>query len=143
MIVKNLFKSDICSILEVFKDNFSDGWNEKMLISAFDSGRFLCLGAEENNELLGVITVSIGIDDADIEGVVIKKAFLRRGIGKLLVKSALDQIKDRNIEKVFLEVREGNFPAKNLYESFGFKPVSVRKKYYIDGENAIVMVKEL
>lgn len=143
MIVKNLFKSDICSILEVFKDNFSDGWNEKMLISAFDSGRFLCLGAEENNELLGVITVSIGIDDADIEGVVTKNAFLRKGIGKLLVKNALDEIKNKGIEKVFLEVRESNNPAKNLYESFGFKPVSVRKKYYIDGENAIVMVKEL
>ena len=143
MIVKDLHKGDILSILEVFKDNFPDGWNENMLNSAFNGGRFLCLGAEDNGALLGVITVSIGIDDADIEGVVIKKAFLRRGIGKLLVKSALDQIKDRNIEKVFLEVREGNFPAKNLYESFGFKPVSVRKKYYEDGENAIVMVKEL
>ncbi len=143
MKVKNLYKKDIPFILEVYKDNFSDGWNENMLVSAFDGGRFLCIGIEEKETLLGVITVSIGIDDADIEGVVTKKAFLRKGIGKELVQSALDEIKKLKIRKVFLEVRESNAPAKSLYESFGFNFVSVRKKYYLDGENAIVMVKEL
>lgn len=143
MTVKNLYKEDIFSILEVYSDNFPDGWNKDMLTTAFDGGRFLCLGAEDNGVLLGVITVSLGLDDADIEGVVTKREFLRRGVAKTLIKSAMDEIKSLNLKKVFLEVRESNTFAKNLYESFGFSPVSVRKKYYSDGENAVVMVKEL
>ncbi len=137
-----LTRENILQILELYQDNFPDGWNEKMLRSAFDSNRFLCFGAVEG-ALIGVITVSVGIDDADIEGVVTKKAFLRRGVAKLLVKTAIERLDKQNIKKVFLEVRESNIPAKSLYESEGFKPVSVRKKYYLDGENALVMVKEL
>jgi len=42
---------------------------------------------------------------------------------------------------VFLEVRESNAPARALYGRAGFVSIAVRKKYYGDGEDAVVMVK--
>ena len=47
------------------------------------------------------------------------------------------------VNKVFLEVRSSNISAIALYEKKGYTKISVRKKYYADGEDALVMVKEL
>jgi ribosomal-protein-alanine N-acetyltransferase len=51
------------------------------------------------------------------------------------------------MESIFLEVRYGNQPAKNLYQKFGFEQVGLRKDYYplISGgrEDAIIMKKTL
>ena len=47
------------------------------------------------------------------------------------------------IEKIFLEVRASNTPARNLYIQNGYNEISIRKKYYSDNEDAIVMAKEI
>jgi ribosomal-protein-alanine N-acetyltransferase len=39
----------------------------------------------------------------------------------------------------FLEVRKSNTAAIGLYERFNFKRIHIRKKYYSDGEDAIIM----
>ncbi len=143
MKIVELLIDDISDILKLYANNFSDGWNENMLRSAFKEGRFLCFGAKQDGEIMGVVSITVGDTDADIEGVVTKKEFLRKGVAKTLIKYAIQKLKALKKEKVFLEVREGNLPAVSLYEYFGFKPISVRKKYYFDGENALVMVKEI
>lgn len=143
MRITELFASDIPKILAVYENNFSDGWKENMLISAFNEGRFLCIGMENEGEIIGVLTITVGETEADIEGVVTKKEHLRKGVAKALINYALEKLTAQKKEKVFLEVREGNISAINLYQSFGFKSISVRKKYYFDGENALVMLKEI
>lgn len=143
MIFKVLTKEDVSSIIEIEKENFSDGWNESLLNSAFDSGRFYALSLIDENQTLGIITYSIAQDTADIEGVVTVKQFRRKGVGKMLVQQVLDSLKAQGVGKVFLEVRASNEPAKNLYHSKGFLDISLRKKYYQDGEDAIVMLKEI
>jgi cellulose biosynthesis protein BcsQ len=62
---------------------------------------------------------------------------------KLAPKNCLKELKNQGIEKIFLEVRKSNIPAKSLYEKIGYKEISVRKKYYSDGEDAVVMAKEI
>jgi ribosomal-protein-alanine N-acetyltransferase len=40
-------------------------------------------------------------------------------------------------------VRVSNEPAKSLYQKQGYKEVTVRKRYYPDGEDALIMQKNL
>ena len=138
-----LTKKDIPTITLIERENFSDGWNESLLSSAFDSGRFYALSLTDGNDVLGIITYSVAQDTADIEGVVTVKASRRQGVGARLVQRVLDDLKEQGVNKVFLEVRASNVPAINLYHSKGFLDISVRKKYYQDGEDAIVMAKEI
>ena len=142
MTVKDLSVVDCKRVAEFFKSAFDDGWTESMLLSAFNSGRFNAVGAFDGDKLIGVITFSLSIDTADIEDIAVDIAYRKNGVGSLLVDYALKNLSDRGITKVFLEVRAGNTPAINLYTKYGFKALSVRKKYYDDGEDAIVMVKE-
>jgi ribosomal-protein-alanine N-acetyltransferase len=55
----------------------------------------------------------------------------------------LTEVKKRNAERVFLEVRKSNLPAVSLYQKCGFTPTRVRERYYVDGEDALEMKKEL
>ncbi len=132
-----------CSIIaNFFKENFSDGWTEEMLKSAFKAGRFYAFAAKTNEEIIGVITFSLSVDSADVEDVVVLKSQRGQGVGSALIEEALNKIRNAGIKKVFLEVRESNLPAIGAYKKFGFNEISVRKKYYLDGENALVMLKE-
>ena len=67
----------------------------------------------------------------------------RQGLGKKLLQALEDYAKENQAERTLLEVREGNTPARTLYEAWGFKAFGVRKNYYEDGENAVVMEKIL
>ena len=68
----------------------------------------------------------------------------RRGIGRLLLGTVLDEARRRGLRLVGLEVRPSNAGALRLYESFGFRVVGRRRGYYYDtGEDALVMQAEL
>jgi ribosomal-protein-alanine N-acetyltransferase len=41
-------------------------------------------------------------------------------------------------ERIWLEVHEGNLPARELYAQVGFQEVGRRPKYYRDGQDAIL-----
>ena len=143
MKIVDLLSSDVDKIVELCEKNFADGWNKSMLESAFNSGRFICIGIEEENKLIGLISCSTTDFDADIEGITIDKDFRRNGFAKALLGLLEVKLKEKNIEKVFLEVRESNVPAKKLYLSAGYNEINKRKKYYSDGEDAVIMAKEL
>ena len=143
MTVKNLNKLNVKEILALYEGNFNDGWTESMLNSGFDGGRLKALGVYDGDKLIGIITFSLSLDDADIEGIVVASDYRKRGIGALLMQSAHDFILKSQIKSVLLEVRESNISAISLYKKFGYEQISLRKKYYDDGENALVFKKEL
>lgn len=122
---------------------FADGWNERMMRSAFKGGRYFGYCVYNDEKLCGFITYTVGYDDCDIEGVAVLSEYRRCGIARNLVELVIGKAKERNLFAIFLEVRESNTPARSLYASAGFSEISVRKKYYADGENAVVMKKEI
>ncbi len=70
--------------------------------------------------------------------------FRRKGIGTSLMLEALKRLKEiYNAKEAYLEVRVSNYPAINLYEKLGFKKVKILRYYYLDGEDAYLMAKEL
>ena len=71
--------------MELYSDDFSDGWSKKMLEDGFLTGRFLALGVSGERGLCGVITCSTTLFDADIESVFIKKEFRKQGLASLLI----------------------------------------------------------
>ncbi len=143
MKIVDLFDHDVDRIVDLYKDNFDDGWNKSMLESAFLTGRFISIGIEENQKLIGLVCCSITDYDADIEGITIDEEYRKNGFAKALLGLLEVRLIEKKIEKIFLEVRSSNTPAKNLYLGAGYKEINVRKKYYSDGEDAVIMAKEL
>ena len=137
-----LSRDDVDLLINLYDGNFKDGWTKNMLLSAFDGGRFIAIGAFDGRTVIGAITCSFTMDDADIEGVVTDKKYRRKGVASALIEQAQSELLIKGVKRILLEVRESNIPAIGAYEKQGFIRLSVRKNYYGDGENAVVMVKE-
>ena len=125
------------------RDTFSDAWDERMLNSAFRAGNFYGFIAKDGNLSIGFITYSVNIDTADMQDLFVVKDYRKKGIGTALIAEFIKGAATRGAKKLFLEVRESNAPAISLYEKAGVTFLSERKKYYSDGENARVYIKEL
>ena len=99
----------------------------------------MSFGYFDGNELVGEISFSSVLDQADIESVFVSEKCRKKGIASALVSFLLGYLKERGVAKIFLEVRQGNIPALALYEKFNFKTINIRERYYADGENAVIM----
>jgi ribosomal-protein-alanine N-acetyltransferase len=100
-----------------------------------------------DNEIIGFVCSSIVIDELQILEVVIHPDYRNRGLGLSLINHLLSIVVDPNFDKrvtrTMLEVRISNHRAIKLYENAGFKKDAVRKGYYQNGEDAVLMSKEI
>lgn len=74
----------------------------------------------------------------NIINVYVDASYRNKGVATSMFKYLIENYKNEN-NKIMLEVSENNIVALKFYEKLGFKNVSVRKKYYKDGSNAIIM----
>jgi len=63
----------------------------------------------------------------------------RSGVGQMLLNGFIDQARQTHTDRLFLEVDEGNVAACALYQQAGFTQSGLRKSYYRDGANAVMM----
>jgi [ribosomal protein S18]-alanine N-acetyltransferase len=81
---------------------------------------------------------------ADVLTIAVARAYWGRGIGSALLGALLQAAVGRGCTEVFLEVREDNPRARELYLRRGFEEIGVRRGYYQpSGVDAIVMRKDL
>lgn len=135
---------DILRISELEKECFPDEpWSFQMLASSFESDTFYGIVAEDGGEVVGYGGITVAFDTADIANVAVTEAFRKSGVGSSVLAELLSVAKSKGAKKVFLEVRVSNSPAMSMYLKYGFKGVYARTRYYSNGEDCIVMTKEL
>ncbi|WP_439238623.1 ribosomal protein S18-alanine N-acetyltransferase [Lonepinella sp. BR2919] len=100
-----------------------------------------------NHQIVGFAISQIVLDEATLFNIAIEPKFQGKKLGSILLNHLLQQLQQKGIKTLWLEVRESNQKAQKLYEQCGFNTVCVRKNYYptLDGkrENAIVMAAYL
>ena len=79
------------------------------------------------------------VDDIHITNIVVKKAFRGFGIGSKILESIINLSKTYNLDSITLEVNTKNINAIKLYEKYGFKKLGIRKKYYKNIDDAVIM----
>lgn len=135
---------DILRISEIERECFpQEPWSFQMLASSFDSEAFYGVLAEDGGEIVGYGGVTVAADTADIANVAVTESFRHSGVGTAVIAELTKTAKARGAKKIFLEVRVSNAAAMELYLKNGFKGAYARTRYYSDGEDCLVMVKEL
>ncbi len=69
------------------------------------------------------------VDEEEILLIAVLPSEREKGIGKALLAEVIERARDRQVKKVFLEMRDGN-SAEFLYRRFGFEKIGHRKGYY-------------
>ena len=90
--------------------------------------------------IVGFIGAWMLPDEAHIVTLAVRDSHRRRGIGALLVITAIELAQERGQSIVTLECRVTNEPALTLYEKYGFEQVGLRPRYYSDNhEDAYIL----
>ena len=138
--IKEIPKKDAPCVAKIEKECFSTPFSEGDIQGYLDSPIWHFLGVYDGDKLLGYISFTLIIDECQIVNVAVSPTDRKRGAGSLLVLSMLDYIRPLGAKKAYLEVRESNIGAINLYKKHGFLPVGISKNHYSQPtENAILM----
>lgn len=143
MQIRRAIPDDAPKIAEIEAEIFPDPWSMKDVLSTISANGALCyVATSDDGALLSYVIGRCIVPEGEIYRVATVPKARRRGIAYRLIDYALKTERGRGLESVFLEVREKNVPARNLYKSYGFIEVGVRKDYYKDPpDNAIIMMK--
>lgn len=125
---------------------YPTSWSRRVFESELDqvaSGSRHYLAARLGRRLIGYAGVWIvpdpDGDQAHITNVVVAPEHRRRGVASRLLLGLATEIIERGCVAWTLEVRAGSEGAQELYRRFGFGPAGVRRHYYDNTEDAIVM----
>ena len=118
-------------------------WNQAQWKNELENNFVTAKGIYLNNSILGVCVFHKLLDEAEIRYLSIHPYYKRRGLGKNLIYKIFEECKNENIKRIFLEVSFENKQALSFYDFFGFKTISIRKKYYKDGSDALLKEKML
>jgi [ribosomal protein S18]-alanine N-acetyltransferase len=91
------------------------------------------------NDVVASLELMCGVDDAEILNIETLPSHRRLGLAQGLLAQAFDWARQNQRQAVWLEVRASNTGAIALYAKMGFTQISVRARYYSDGEDALVM----
>ena len=139
MLIREWKNSDNYTIAELEKKCFSYPWNYDMVCETQKLNNFCGVVAVINERIVGYAGAIFALEGADIALVAVDPEFRRQKIAESTVKALIDELIQKGIETIFLEVRVSNQPARSLYTKIGFKEIGIRKNYYEDAEDAIVM----
>lgn len=128
------------SAAELERVCFIHPWSEAALRESLETGRAVFLAAVEGERAVGYLGMEYVLDEGSITNVAVLPEKRRQGVARRLLEELLREAEKRFLATVTLEVREGNLPARALYEGLGFLPVGKRKNFYRDPtEDAVLM----
>jgi len=142
LIIEVLRKRHLAEMLPIEQASYPHPWTIGVFQSELENmrkGDRHYLVALEDGVVVGYAGLMFVVGDAHVTNIAVSPQHTRRGIAtRLLAELAWEAI-GRGSEALTLEVRVSNVGAQALYREFGFIPAGVRKKYYENVEDAIVM----
>lgn len=96
-------------------------------------------GPPEESRVIGYVGFRFQGSEAHISTIAVHLDWRGKGLGELLLLTALEQALKQRADLVTLEMRVSNQVAHHLYRKYGFQLKSTLPKYYQDGEDARLM----
>ena len=141
MDIMTMTLEDLEEMKDTLYSDFDNFWSYNVLKQELVSQNTTYIIAKENSEVVGFAGISVCLDEATLNNIVVKKSYRGKGIGGELLESLIELCSDMNMKLLTLEVNTQNTPAIKLYEKFGFKNQGIRKKYYNNTQDAFIMTK--
>lgn len=117
-----------------------DGWSEASFRFEIEENPVSrVLVTEQKGTVTGYGIVWILFEQAQIASIAIDPAMRRQGLGRVLLQAMIEQAQSEGCEFLSLEVRPSNTAALSMYRQAGMSDLHRVRKYYSDGEDALVL----
>lgn len=139
--IRKMMVEDIPTVVDLDHISFSLPWPERSFrFELTDNPASRCWVADLDGKVVGMIVVWLIVDEAHVATIATHPDQRRQGIAKRLLAHALLEIMREGARSSFLEVRESNLAAQEMYRKFGYEVTGRRRRYYRDNdEDAILM----
>jgi len=119
-----------------------DRWPLLELIGVLTLPNIIRLKAEADNQFVGFIAGDVRTKkkEAWITTIAVLPQFRRAGVATRLLQECEKRM---DVQKILLSVRKGNLEALSLYKRNGYIQENIWRNYYLDGEDAIVLQKDV
>ncbi|MGX2975401.1 ribosomal protein S18-alanine N-acetyltransferase [Ursidibacter arcticus] len=141
-VISPISDSDFSRLFEIEQQAHLVPWSKGILLNN-QGERYLNLKLSIENQIVAFAICQKVLDEATLFNIAVAPKFQGKGYGKKLLESLIQQLQQQNVLTLWLEVRESNQTARQLYNKLGFNEVTLRKNYYPtptgERENAVVM----
>ncbi|MCD8217659.1 MAG: ribosomal protein S18-alanine N-acetyltransferase [Clostridiales bacterium] len=151
--IRKMRCEDVPAVTALDRSVFSEPWTEAGFFSALaqEGNVFLVAtsaAAERENgvseKVIGYCGLYVSADEGDITNVAVASQHRRGGVAAALIEEVKAAAGQRGVKQIFLEVRESNRAAQNLYLGAGFEFCGRRKSFYRKPtEDALLMTCRL
>ena len=132
--------ADISELIDLEVECFADTWTQSTLTTALtDEKTFVLVAEDEAGKICGYATAWVILDEGELTRVAVFSNKRQCGIGEHLTRAILQVCRKNGARMMFLEVRASNTAAQRLYGRCGFARAGLRRGYYADGEDAVIM----
>ena len=122
--------SDVSEVARIETTAFSTPWSEGTFRSLLERSGAELWVAEWGDQLAAYAILWRVLDEGELANIAVRKDLRGRGIGSGLLGRILEVAEDSGIRSLYLEVRESNDLAREMYARRGFQEIGVRKGYY-------------
>lgn len=142
MVIRNMQESDLTQVEAIEKANFSIPWSLESFRESMELEHTIYLVAEEDGNIMGYCGMYRVFNEGEIVNVAVAEAYRRKQVASKLLEQLFIHSNELQVDNFFLEVRESNEAAIQLYKKLGFIEAGIRKNFYEKPrENAIFMWK--
>jgi ribosomal-protein-alanine N-acetyltransferase len=135
--------ADLDEVDAIERGSFKEPWPAQTFLDELAKPFARVAVARAAGRILGFANYWLAAGEASLLAVAVHPDLRGRGFASRLVAHMLDEARAAGCTLAILEVRRGNLPAIALYRRHGFTTAYERKRYYADGEDALVMTIEL
>lgn len=145
--IREASTNDIETLLKIERECFtSEALNKGQILSLLLDAKSIALVAQINHEIVGFVIGKTYRDRNRLVGRVITLDVTikhrRKGVGRKLLKALERKFIENNVEVCYLEVREDNLSALNLYKKEGYGIIRKLEGYY-GHAHGILLKKQL
>ncbi len=142
VVIRDFQLDDIGKVVYIADISLIEEYDEELFFTLYSAPNSKFLVAIKDIMVVGFIC---GIFQTENKSRILMLAvhplYRRQGIGSSLLETFLNISAQKNVKKIFLEVRPTNHVALNFYRKRDFIPVEILEDFYTDGESGIKMVK--
>jgi ribosomal-protein-alanine N-acetyltransferase len=136
--------SDLDAVADLERLSFPVPWKREYFeVEIGAPYRYNRVVRDERGRLLGYVFCAFAGGELHVNKIAVAPERRRSGLATCLMDDVFAHARAVRAEEIFLEVRVSNVPARLFYERLGFVQTGRRARYYLDGEDALVMVRRL
>ena len=140
--VRPMTEADLDQVMELEKAIFASPWRRSFFLSDINRPQGLSVVVEDEGVILGY-AVAWGTEETHLANLAVSEDERGKGIGGRLLDEVIAFAQRSRAESIYLEVRVSNTIARKFYSEREFVPTYMRKGYYENGEDAVIMEREV